>query len=228
VADLRAADTADRGTDQRAAAGTAHGAAEGVYGLPPELHPSVFWAIDTHVNFDSCLRRARGFDLVFAAQRDGADRLRQAGIPSADWLPLACDPEIHRKHEVAKQHDVAFVGNSFPGPREELLALIRRKCRNAFIGQRYFDEVAQTYSAARIVFNPSIRNDVNMRVFEALACGSLLLTNDLSDNGQAELFRDGVHLATYREPEDLLDKLAYYLRRDVTRERIAAAGCAEV
>ena len=87
--------------------------------------------------------------------------------------------------------------------------------------------MARTYSAARIAFNRSIRNDVNMRVFEAVACGSLLMTNDLSDNGLAELFRDGVHLATYREPEDLIDKLAYYLEREPIRERIAAAGRAE-
>ncbi len=106
------------------------------YRLPAELHPSAFWAIDTHVNFDSCLRKARGFDLVFVAQRGGADRLRRAGIASASWLPLACDPEVHRKHEIAKQHDVAFVGNIFPGPREERLDLIRRKYRNAFIGQK--------------------------------------------------------------------------------------------
>ncbi len=66
-----------------------------------------------------------------------------------------------------------------------------------------------------------------MRVFEALACGSLLVTNDLTENGQAELFQDGVHLATYREPEELLDKLAFYLEREATRENIAAAGRAE-
>ncbi len=197
------------------------------YRLPPELRPSAFWAIDTHVNFDSCLGRARGFDLVFAAQRDGADRLRRSGIATAAWLPLACDPEIHRKHEVAKQYDVAFVGNVFPGPREELLHLIQRQHRSAFIGQCYFDEMARTYSAARTSFNRSIKNDVNMRVFEAVACGSLLLTNDLTENGQAELFQDGVHLATYREPDDLLDKLAYYLRRGAIREKIATAGAAE-
>ena len=66
-----------------------------------------------------------------------------------------------------------------------------------------------------------------MRVFEALACGSLLVTNELSENGQAELFRDGVHLATYCEHTDLLDKLAFYLAREATREKIAAAGRAE-
>ena len=197
------------------------------YHLPSDLRPCAWWAIDTHLNFESCLAKAHWFDIVFAAQRDGADALRRAGISSAAWLPLACDPEIHFKHEVDKQYDVSFVGNVFPGPRADLLNLLRRKFPNSFIGQCYFEEMARTYSASRTVFNRSIKNDVNMRVFEALACGSLLITNELSDNGQAELFRDGVHLATYREHVDLLDKLAFYLAREATREKIAAAGRAE-
>jgi len=51
-----------------------------------------------------------------------------------------------------------------------------------------------------------------MRVFEALACGSLLLTNDLRENGQEELFHDGIHLTTYRDAEDLLNKAAFYFK----------------
>ena len=197
------------------------------YHLPPELRPSAFWAIDTHLDFDRCREKAPRFDVVFAAQRDGVDLLQAIGVSSASWLPLACDPEIHCKHDLAKQYDVAFVGNIFPGPRGDLLGLIQRRYRNSLIGQCYFEEMARTYSASRIAFNRSIRNDVNMRVFEAVACGSLLLTNDLTDNGLPELFRDGVHLATYREPEDLLDKLGFYLDREAARERIAAAGRAE-
>src|SRR5262245_20401338 len=73
--------------------------------LPADLHPSAFWAIDTHLGFDRCLAQARTCDLVFAAQRDGAEALRQAGIRSATWLPLACDPAIHRKHDLPKQYD---------------------------------------------------------------------------------------------------------------------------
>jgi len=198
------------------------------YHLPTDLRPSAWWAIDTHMDFAWCFQKARGFDLVFAAQRDGAEQLRLAGISTAAWLPLACDPEIHAKHEVAKQYDVAVVGNIFPGPRSELLEVIRRRYSRTFIGQCYFEEMARTYSAARIVFNRSIKNDVNMRVFEALASGSMLMTNDLTANGQAELFHDGVRLATYREREDLLDKLAFYLERESLTEQIAAAGRAEV
>ena len=87
--------------------------------------------------------------------------------------------------------------------------------------------MARTYSASKIVLNRSVNNDVNMRVFEALACGSLLAANDLSDNGQAELFQDGVHLAAYSSAEELIDKIRFYLAHDQARERIAAAGMAE-
>src|SRR5205807_164981 len=90
------------------------------YHLPTELHPSAWWAIDTHMNFDWCLSKAGEFDFVFAAQRDGAEGLRQGGISTATWLPLAADPELHRPFDVIQTHDVCFVGNVFPGARREL------------------------------------------------------------------------------------------------------------
>jgi hypothetical protein len=73
----------------------------------------------------------------------------------------------------------------------------------------YFKEMARTYSASRTVFNGSIRNDVTMRVFEALRA-VLLMTNCLRDNGQDELLRDGVHLGTHRHADELLDKVRFF------------------
>jgi GT2 family glycosyltransferase/2-polyprenyl-3-methyl-5-hydroxy-6-metoxy-1,4-benzoquinol methylase len=198
------------------------------YAVPDELHPSAWWAIDTHLDFEWCLAKASAFDVVFAAQRDGAERLREQGIATATWLPLACDPEIHRRHGVDKSVDVCFLGNLVGDERSRLVRLIEEHFPNVLVAQRYFDEMARTYSASRIVFNRSVAGDVNMRVFEALACGSLLVTDDLSENGQAELFRDGVHLATYGGPEELLEKIAFYLERDELREKIAEAGRREV
>jgi 2-polyprenyl-3-methyl-5-hydroxy-6-metoxy-1,4-benzoquinol methylase len=198
------------------------------YAWPADLHPCAYWAIDTHMDFDRCLRRARQFDFVFAAQKDGAERLLRAGIVTACWLPLACDEEIHGKQDVAKEYDVCFVGNLFPGPRTDLVRLIQQYFPKSFVGRAYFEEMARAFSASKIVFNRSLRNDINMRVFEALASGSLLITNDLTDNGQHKLLRDGVQLATYTGSDDLLDKLRYYLKREELRERIAAAGRAEV
>jgi hypothetical protein len=147
------------------------------YRLPTHLRPCAWWAIDTHMDLSWYQTKAPDFDVVFTAQRNGARQLAAEGIARALWLPLACDPQIHRKHDVAKQYDVCFIGSIMPGARTELLELIHRHYRSVFIGQRYFDEMARTYSASRLVFNRSVADDLNMRVFEALACGSLLITN---------------------------------------------------
>ena len=195
--------------------------------LPDRLRPLAYWAIDTHRGFRARLERARRCDAVFAAQRDGAERLKAAGLDTSTWLPLACDPGVHRRHDVPKRFDFGFVGNLSPGLRNDLLGQLRERFPNHFIGNAYFEKMAEIYSACRVVFNRSIGDDINMRVFEAVASGSLLVTNDLAANGQEDLFRDGEHLVTYRDGDELLEKVAYYLEREDEREAIAAAGRAE-
>ncbi|HLC40447.1 MAG TPA: glycosyltransferase, partial [Methylomirabilota bacterium] len=198
------------------------------YFLPSHLRPSAWWVIDTHLQYYWDLEKARKFDVVFCAQKDGAERLRQDGVQHVVWLPLACDPEVHTQHPVEKLNDVAFVGNLYPGPRLDLADLIREHFPNSFIGPAPSEEISRIYSQSRIIFNRSLKNDVNMRVFEALASGSLLVTNDLRDNGQADLFEDKVHLVTYRNPGELLARIHYYLAHEEERERVAASGRAEV
>ncbi len=194
------------------------------FAFPQRLHPSAFWAIDTHLNFPRALSRARQFDVVFAAQKEGAARLLDSGIGNCEWLPLACDPEIHRRLEVEKEYDVAFVGHVFPGARQELLEQVQRRFPRCFIGQAPHTEMAQIYSRARIAINCSLANDLNMRVFEAMSCGAMLITNRLTANGQEELFRDRVHLVKYETVEEALDLIDHYLRHEDDRHRIAEAG----
>ncbi|MBI4506137.1 MAG: glycosyltransferase [Chloroflexi bacterium] len=198
------------------------------YHLPEHLHPSAWWVIDTHLQYDWDYHKAQRFDFVFAAQRDGAQRLRADGIAHVFWLPLAANPLLHRPVPVPKSYDWCFVGRLFPGTRSELVHLLREHFPNCFVGEAYGDEMARILSASRVVFNRSLGSDVNMRVFEALACGSLLATNDLADNGLGELLRAGEHYLAYREADDLCAQLAWALARPAERERIAAAGRAAV
>ena len=198
------------------------------YRWPEDLHPSVYWVIDTHIDFTWSLEKSHKFDVVFAAQKDGAEKLRANGIESATWLPLACDPGIHRKHGLPKMFDVSFVGNLFPGPRSELLQSIQQNFSDVKIARAFFDEMARTFSASKIVFNRSIENDLNMRVFEALSCGSLLITNEIEDNGQSEFFQDGIHFATYKEEAELIEKIRFYLEHEDEREKIGNQGREEV
>jgi GT2 family glycosyltransferase len=197
------------------------------YQIPDRLRPLAYWAIDTHRDYPSRLARGRTADFVFCAQRDGAMRMRADGICRAAWLPLACDPAVHRRiPDECKVHDIAFVGNLFPGDgrRSELVAWLQQRYPTAFVGQAYGLEMARVYSRAKLVFNCAIRNDINMRVFEAVSCGSLLVTNDLADNGQDLLFLPGRHLVTYRDPEELAQVIERYLADEPVREAIAAEG----
>jgi glycosyltransferase involved in cell wall biosynthesis len=198
------------------------------YPLPADLRPQAYWAIDTHIDFARERERATGADFVFAAQRNGAEQLSQALGRSVEWLPLACDPAIHARQDDSTSFNISFVGNLIGRERVRLVQLLKSKFPDVHIGRHFFEDMAAIYSASRLVFNRSVVDDINMRVFEALCSGSLLVTNDLSTNAQAELFQDGKHLVTYSGDEELLDKIRFYLRHDASRERIARAGRQEV
>lgn len=198
------------------------------YFLPERLTPSAWWVIDTHLNYEDNLRSLGQFDYVFTAQKDGAQKFRNDGISSAKWLPLACDPNQHQKVKTEKKYDVVFVGNELGVEREKCLNGIKKHFPNNFIGRKFFNEMAETFSQGRIVFNRSVKNDVNMRVFEALSTGSLLLTNNLDENGQGELFEEGKHLVNYNGESDLIEKIKYYLEHENEREKIAETGMDDV
>ena len=113
-------------------------------------------------------------------------------------------------------------------PRRALAALIQRHFPRSFVGQRFFEQMALTYSASHMVVNLSVRNDLNMRVFEALACGSLLLTDELSSPSIRKLFTPGEHLVTYRNIDELVNIATHFLEHEQERRRIADAGRALV
>ena len=198
------------------------------YEFPEKLHPQAFWAIDTHVDLERACRRASNVDFIFAAQKNGAVRLSERLGRNVEWLPLACDPTIHARQNVEASTNLSFVGNLIGRERVRLVQLLQSELFDVHVGRHYFEEMAAIYSASRIVFNRSVADEVNMRVFEGLCSGSLLVTNDLAQNGQAELFQNEKHLITYESDEELLDKIRFYLKNDAARMRIAAAGRREV
>jgi len=82
------------------------------------------------------------------------------------------------------------------------------------------------YNESKMVLNISRSAELNWRVFEALGCKRLLLTDRSQEVG--ELFRDGEHLAMYDGVEDLVDKIEKYLANPEEREKIALKGFKEV
>jgi len=200
-------------------------------GLKSTDIPSVYWAIDSHRmgSRKNQLEICRDFDFFFVAQKDYVEMFHEAGA-RAIWLPLAADPSIHKTHDVPKTYDVAYVGGLNPKQnlkRLELLDQIKKEFKLNIGHLKYYDEMAEVYSSAKIGFNKSIGNDINMRLFEIMSCGTMLLTDQIEGNGIDELFVDKKHLVFYRE-HNMLDLIRYYLKNDKEREEIAKAGQKEI
>jgi glycosyltransferase involved in cell wall biosynthesis len=172
------------------------------------------------------------FDVVFSAQKDSVPALKHAGIKQVEWLPFAFDTTLRNDPRAAKVYDIGFVGSlELPATRAErveVLGHLERKYRlNDYRRSAFGGDMMRVYNQSRIVVNIPWPGGLNMRTFEALASGALLLTKDIR-NGQDDLFTDGTHLVTYRETNDLIEKIDYYLKHETERQEIACAGMREV
>jgi len=182
--------------------------------------PKACYLIDTHYHLDHALEIAKDFDYVFIAQLVDLEEFK-AAHPRVYWLPLACDPEIHGRQKIAKKYEVSFVG----GMNERRKALLDHLAGRFSVHHErsFWTDMARTFSASRIVLNDASYDDLNMRFFEALAAGSLLLSNPTNGSGQDILFHDGAEYACHHD-HDLLEIVQRYLDNEALREQIAEQG----
>jgi hypothetical protein len=194
---------------------------QNLYQLPC---PKACWLIDTHYHLSTALETARQFDYVFIAQLIDLEAFR-AVHPRAYWLPLACAPEIHGCQQVAKQYDIGFVGSI--NPRRS--AMLEHLANHFSVHQErsFWTDMTRTFSASKIVLNDASLDDLNMRFFEALASGSLLLSNPTNGSGQDILFQNGIDYACHHD-HDLVDVVRHYLDDEVLREQVASRGMQKV
>jgi len=192
---------------------------------------NALWALDVY-RFDQrkfMLWLKDDFDYIFSSQKNFVDIFNPA---KSFWLPYACDPEVHKKFELPKIYDIVFVGNTnidIYSERVRLLKLIAEKFNLKVFNNVYGADLAKIYSQAKIVFNKSADGEINMRIFEAMSCGSLLITDHIKrETGIEYLFQDKQHLVFYDNEKDLLEKIDYYLKHDKEREKIALCGHMEV
>lgn len=182
---------------------------------------TAWYAIDTHMDFDKHVRIGRLFDLTFVAQKQYVAALIAAGVPAAQWLPLAFATELATETGHLRSIDIAYVGSENTGmhpQRSALLNALRATFASTRFGRATPVEMGSIYSNSKLVFNRSVNNDVNMRFFEAMGAGAVLLTDRIVENGVEDLFVDGLHYLTYRSEEDLV-RLARELLADPARLR---------
>ena len=197
-----------------------------IYACP---YPTLAIVHDWHLNLQACLDLVEAFDYV-ACDRSFLQILRERGFQRADYWPCySFDPGVHcLLPGVERDLDISFAGNldyQYHRERnpwlERLLALGER--HRVLLTDRYFGlRYTQLLNRSKIVFNRSIRSEMNMRAYEATACGALLFME--RENLEIQDFlKDGESCVLYGD-DDLEEKLDYYLQHPEARRKIAAAG----
>ncbi len=162
----------------------------------------------------------------------GEKKLRLYGAKAQHLFPVySQNPSVHTKMDLEKDIDVVFVGNLNHaihverGRFLEKIAALSGKYRVQICAGHFGEEYATLINRAKIVFNYSVRRELNLRCFEAMACDSLLFLE--RDNLEvSQVFQDRQDLVLYGE-DDLVELVEYYLEHDGEREAIAASGYAK-
>lgn len=183
---------------------------------------TAWYAIDTHLHLPQHMRVAGLFDVTFVAQ---FEFLRRFGEREAHWLPFAVDPRLYKRAPAPRDIDVAYIGSDHRGlhpERARLLDLIRSRYGNTFLGRADPAKIGDIYGRAKVVFNRSVRNDVNMRYFEAMGAGAVLVTDSARENGVEQLFSPGEDFLEYQDDASMLAAIDSVLADDRMREIMGA------
>ena len=194
---------------------------------------STYWICDTHLKKPAKKMRKLSHSFgkcFFAHYTSGIKTLSKIKNFSEDfyWLPFACDPQIHaslqKKVNIEPIYDIAFVGNEGNIPRKFILHELRERYTKSYIGYADFRKMGTVYSYSKIGFNYSINNDLNSRIFEIMATGRMLITNNINDSKFLELFKNRENIVVYNNVEELFSLIEYYLKHEDEREAIALKG----
>ncbi|GEM_PF-876409 len=190
-----------------------------------------WYAVDSHLHMDWHRHFAPLFDVVFCAQQNripdlNVHRTQDFG---AVWLPLACNDEPVFLPWEERTWDVSFVGTvdaALNPARVALLEGLRARGQDVHVTQ---GDHRPVYRASRIVLNQSVHDDLNLRCFESIGQGALLITDSLSHSLE-DIGIPGTDFLVYPpgDAETLQGKIRWALGHPAEAEAIARAGQVKV
>lgn len=191
------------------------------------------------------------WDVVFTPRRSNISILREH-CRRVIYLPFGYDPALHYPESPATnaeairfQSDVVFLGGCDadripyldPLARCENLNVglyggyyhytkaLRRCHKGEAIGRHYRLALNMTQIALCLVRRANADGHV-MRTFEVPACGAFMLAERTDEH--EEMFQEDREAVFFDNPDEMIDKIKYYLSHDVLRRKVAEGGYARV
>lgn len=200
--------------------------------IPNGLEHAAIPTIAVVSDYNLTLPTQRGlfpfFDLVLC-DHSALPVLGRLPFPRVEpWCQYSFRPDVHLSSDAPRDLDITFLGNLHPVVQRTRLPWLDRLRTledryRVHIGQACQGrEYGELLARSRIVFNRSVRGEVNLRCFEATACGALLFC-ERENLEIRNYFREGDEVVLYG-PDDFEQKLRYYLENEAARDKIAQAG----
>jgi spore maturation protein CgeB len=203
------------------------------------------WFPDDLQHFDWISRAVNVYTHFFSFDTYTVSLLRNKSARNVYYLPLACDPALHRTVVLSDEEracytcEVAFVGAPYPERAEALQALSGFDLKIwGYDGWRQTDlsrfyqgiidngePLVRLYNACRVAVNihwKSAAHGANYRTFEIAGSGAFQIADARADIPQ--LFEPDREIVLFDGPDDLKEKVNYYLRHEDERRAIARAG----
>jgi hypothetical protein len=191
--------------------------------------PTIHLDVDTYAYTKRRIRWAMLFDLNALCHAGYVKRFEDCG-PRAFALPHAVNRIFFDQPELPREFEVGWVGQTggvvYKKRAEWLGKLASVFHMNDWRREYSLEELAEAYRRSRVVVNfgrDDFPQDANMRTFEVLASGALLITSlpsELTDLG----FEPGTHFAGYKRDEEILPMVRHFLDDEASRLRIAQAA----
>ncbi|MBC7472646.1 MAG: glycosyltransferase [Candidatus Sericytochromatia bacterium] len=183
---------------------------------------------DWNINFINLHASIRQFDHIITDQK-GINAFKKYNFNNLSYFPLfSLRIPNYTNINLIKKYDILFIGNINQNVQTERskylyrIAKLSEKYNVLITSGIYGDEYQKTLSESKIIFNRSVRSEINARVFETLKAKSLLFLEE--ENLESEYYlKPNYNFVTYNEHnlENLID---FYLENDHKREEIVNNG----
>jgi glycosyltransferase involved in cell wall biosynthesis len=192
--------------------------------------PKAFWiqeSGDDPQNFERNYPKANRFHLTLTPDHDSYLEYKKRGINAIWWTHFA-DIQIHKPQEVPVKY-IAVTSRGLGG--SQFLDTITEHAEGAIANQGGWqgEEHSKFLCSGLLVVQNSRWGEITRRIFEAMACGVMVLTDRLNDSKKLyELFEDKIEIVFYDDIVDCLNKINHYANNTEEREKIALAGMKKV
>ena len=178
---------------------------------------------DDPQNFERNFPKSERFHITLSPDCESTEEYKKHGRDAYWWTHFA-DTKVQFPLDIKPE----FVGVTTRGYGNSQFLNTLTDHGDGMIGnQNGFGpkEHTEFLNKGLMVIQNSRWGEVTRRIFEALACGKLVLCDRLNESKKLhELFIDGEDIIYYNDIVDCINKLNYYQENSEERERIAKNG----